>query len=54
MSDGDARRALSALEVGVLSSGESPVEFTRRLAEESVQRKAVQYDRAGRRPLRFH
>ena len=30
VSDGDARRALSALEVGVLSSGGPPVEFTRR------------------------
>ena len=47
VSDGDARRALSALEVGVLSSGQSPIEFTRQLAEESVQRKAVQYDRDG-------
>ena len=37
----------NALEVGVLSSRESPVEFTRHLAEESVQRKAVQYDRQG-------
>ncbi len=47
-SDGDARRALSALEVGVLSSsGDAAVEFTRALAEESVQRKAVQYDRQG-------
>jgi putative ATPase len=46
-SDGDARRALSALEVGVLSSAVRPVEFTRALAEESVQRKAVQYDRDG-------
>ena len=46
-SDGDARRALSALEVGVLSSPSTPVEFTRQLAEESVQRKAVQYDRLG-------
>ena len=46
-SDGDARRALSALEVGVLSSDASPVEFTRQLAEESVQRKAIQYDRQG-------
>jgi putative ATPase len=46
-SDGDARRALSALEVGVLSSDARPVEFTRQLAEESVQRKAVQYDRQG-------
>jgi len=47
VSDGDARRALSALEVGVLSSQEFPLEFTRQLAEESVQRKAVQYDRLG-------
>ncbi|HID76814.1 MAG TPA: replication-associated recombination protein A [Planctomycetaceae bacterium] len=47
LSDGDARRALSALEVGVLSSGDGPVHFTRKLAEESVQRKAVQYDRDG-------
>ncbi len=47
VSDGDARRALSALEVGVLSSNRSPVEFTRALAVESVQRKAVQYDRQG-------
>jgi len=44
--DGDARRALSALEVGVLSS-EPPVEFTRELAAESVQRKAVEYDATG-------
>ncbi len=47
VSDGDARRALSALEIGVLSSNERPIEFTRELAEESVQRKAVQYDRDG-------
>ncbi|MEN6407750.1 MAG: replication-associated recombination protein A [Thermoguttaceae bacterium] len=46
-SDGDARRALSALEIGVLSSGPGTVEFTRQLAAESVQRKAVQYDRQG-------
>jgi putative ATPase len=47
VSDGDARRALSALEVGVLSACPGPIEFTRQLAEESVQRKAVQYDRQG-------
>lgn len=45
--DGDARRALTALEIGVLSSGQQPVEFTRQLAEESVQRKAVAYDATG-------
>ena len=39
--------ALSALEIGVLSTGQLPVVFTRQLAEESVGRKAVQYDRQG-------
>jgi len=45
--DGDARQALSALEIGVLSTESRPVEFTLELAAESVQRKAVQYDRDG-------
>jgi len=50
--DGDARQAISALEIGVLSStgGLAPpahIEFTRELASESVQRKAVAYDRDG-------
>lgn len=45
--DGDARQALSALEIGVLSSERQPVEFTLELAAESVQRKAIQYDRDG-------
>jgi putative ATPase len=47
VSDGDARRALGALEIGVLSSDERPVKFTKALATESVQRKAVEYDRDG-------
>lgn len=47
VSDGDARRALSALEIGVLSSTERPLEFTRELAAESVQRKAIEYDATG-------
>jgi putative ATPase len=47
VSDGDARRALGALEVGVLSSTERPLRFTRALAAESVQRKAIEYDRQG-------
>jgi len=46
-SDGDARQALSALEIGVLSTDERPVKFTLELAAESVQRKAIQYDRDG-------
>jgi putative ATPase len=45
--DGDARRALSALEIGALSCDERPVEFSRRLAAESVQRKAIEYDAHG-------
>jgi putative ATPase len=47
VSDGDARRALTALEVGVLSTAGRPVPFTRQLAEESIQRKALDYDGAG-------
>ncbi len=46
-SDGDARRALTALEVGVLSTTERPVRFTRALAEESIQQKAHVYDGTG-------
>jgi putative ATPase len=46
-SDGDARRALTALEVGVLSTTERPVRFTRALAEESIQQKALRYDGTG-------
>ena len=47
VSDGDARRALAAFEIGVLSSSDRPVIFTRALAEESVQRKALQFDPTG-------
>jgi putative ATPase len=47
MSDGDARRALTALEVGVLSTPERPIQFTRAVAEESIQRKALDYDATG-------
>jgi putative ATPase len=47
VSDGDARSALSALEIGILSSEERPLTFTIELARESVQRKAVLFDRDG-------
>jgi putative ATPase len=47
ISDGDARRALTALEVGVLSTDERPVSFTLAVAEESIQRKALDYDATG-------
>lgn len=45
--DGDARRALTALEIGVLSCAERPIRWTRELAVESVQRRAVTYDTDG-------
>jgi putative ATPase len=49
-SDGDARRALSALELGVLSTPPNKkgvIEFTLKVAEESIQKKAVVYDKKG-------
>lgn len=56
--DGDARRALSTLEIGVLSSLDDvprdeegnwlgQIEFTKELAAESLQRRLVSYDRDG-------
>lgn len=47
VSDGDARKALAALEIGVLSATERPIRFTVELAAESVQRKAGAYDGTG-------
>jgi putative ATPase len=47
ISDGDARRALTALEVGVLSAEKQPVEFTLEVAQDSIQRKALDYDATG-------
>jgi putative ATPase len=46
-SDGDARRALTALEVGVLSAKEQPVAFTLEVAQDSIQRKALDYEATG-------
>lgn len=46
-SDGDARRALSALEVAVLSAGAPPIKIDQAVAEESMQRKAIAYDGTG-------
>jgi putative ATPase len=45
--DGDARRALNALEVAVLSAPQQPVELTREAAQDSIQRKALDYDASG-------
>lgn len=49
LSDGDARRALSALELGVLSTSPKKgiINFTLKIAEESIQKKAVVYDKSG-------
>jgi putative ATPase len=47
MCDGDARKALNALEVGVLSVDVEPVEFTLEAARDSIQRKALDYDATG-------
>jgi putative ATPase len=47
ISDGDARRALTALEIGVLSASRQPVEFTREVAQDSIQRKSLDYDATG-------
>jgi putative ATPase len=46
VSDGDGRRALQALEVGVLSSA-VPVHFTLQVAQDSIQRKVLDYDPTG-------
>ena len=47
VSDGDARRALSALEIGVRSSIKEPVEFTLEVAQDSIQRKLIGFDPTG-------
>ena len=48
ISEGDARRALSALEVGALTTNtgkDKKVHITLKVAEESIQKKAVIYDK---------
>ncbi len=47
VSDGDARRALSALEVGILSLSGTETVFDIAVAQESIQKKAIQYDATG-------
>lgn len=47
-SDGDVRRALTALEIGVLSqAGREEIVFDLVVAQESIQEKVIRYDRAG-------
>jgi putative ATPase len=46
-SDGDARKALNSLEIGVLTTtpdASGVIHFTKAVAEESIQKKAVVYD----------
>ena len=50
LSDGDARKCLNALEIGVMTTPPDPkgvIHFTLAVAEESIQQKAIVYDRAG-------
>ena len=47
VSDGDARRALSALEVGILSLSGTETVFDIAVAQESIQKKAIQYNATG-------
>jgi putative ATPase len=51
MSDGDARKALTALEVGVLSQAarkpEAKIKFNLGVAKESIQQKTIDYDGTG-------
>src|SRR6059058_851929 len=50
LSDGDARKCLNALEIGVLTTqpdSNEVIHFTVAVAEESIQQKAIVYDRAG-------
>jgi putative ATPase len=50
LSDGDARKGLNALEIGVLTTpadGKGVIHFTIAVAEESIQQKAIVYDKKG-------
>lgn len=50
MSDGDARKALSALEIAVLTTPPDEnniIKITLQVAEESIQKKAIVYDKKG-------
>ncbi len=47
VSDGDARRALNALEVAIVSAAESQQTVDLVVAQDSIQKKAIQYDATG-------
>lgn len=45
--DGDARRALTALEIAVRSCETTPIELTLSVAQDSIQRKVLDFDPSG-------
>jgi len=47
IAEGDARRALNALEIAVLSSNRFPIVLTVELMQESMQKKVLQFDPSG-------
>lgn len=51
MAEGDARHALNAVELGILSTERNPdngkIEITLAVAEECIQRRSIRYDRDG-------
>jgi putative ATPase len=47
MAEGDARRALNAIEVAILSSNQFPVKLSVPLMQESMQKKILQFDPSG-------
>jgi putative ATPase len=47
MAEGDARRALNAIEVAILSSNHFPVKLSVPLMQESMQKKILQFDPSG-------
>ena len=50
MADGDARAALNAVELGVLTTGPGPdgnIHFTLEVASECIQKRVVRYDKSG-------
>lgn len=50
MADGDARKALNAIELGILTTDrgeDGQISITREVAEECIQKRAVRYDKTG-------
>lgn len=47
MSEGDARRALNALEIAIRSSPQEPIELSLEVVQDSIQKKIQQYDPTG-------